>query len=131
MADDAAPSGSRKDTVGNLDELSVEELTALSEQINAKRRDKVEQARSDLMADFQKRAAALGLKFDGRLIDFPATVPSSGERKKRGTVSGGGGGSVPAKYAGPNGEQWSGRGRTPKWMQAMEAEGRSRDEFKL
>jgi DNA-binding protein H-NS len=28
-----------------------------------------------------------------------------------------------AKYRGPNGEEWSGRGRTPKWLAVLEAEG--------
>jgi DNA-binding protein H-NS len=34
-----------------------------------------------------------------------------------------------AKYRGPNGEEWSGRGRTPNWLAALEAEGRGREEF--
>jgi DNA-binding protein H-NS len=29
----------------------------------------------------------------------------------------------------PNGEEWSGRGRMPKWLAALEAEGRGREEF--
>lgn len=36
---------------------------------------------------------------------------------------------VSVKYVGPAGEAWSGRGRTPKWMAALEAQGRSRSEF--
>jgi DNA-binding protein H-NS len=36
---------------------------------------------------------------------------------------------VSVKYVGPVGEAWSGRGRTPKWMAALEAQGRSRSEF--
>lgn len=36
---------------------------------------------------------------------------------------------VAAKYQGPNGEAWSGRGLTPKWLGALIAEGRSKDEF--
>ncbi len=34
-----------------------------------------------------------------------------------------------AKYRGPNGEEWSGRGRMPNWLAALEAEGRNREEF--
>jgi DNA-binding protein H-NS len=34
-----------------------------------------------------------------------------------------------AKYRGPNGENWSGRGRMPNWLAALEAEGRGRGEF--
>lgn len=36
---------------------------------------------------------------------------------------------VPAKYRGPNGEAWSGRGKQPRWLAALVAEGRSPSEF--
>lgn len=36
---------------------------------------------------------------------------------------------VAAKYRGPNGELWTGRGLTPKWLVALEAEGRSKADF--
>jgi DNA-binding protein H-NS len=36
---------------------------------------------------------------------------------------------VPVKFRGPNGETWSGRGRMPKWLQAAEANGESRDKY--
>ena len=36
---------------------------------------------------------------------------------------------IEAKYRGPNGELWSGRGRMPKWLHTAEAEGKSRDSF--
>ena len=38
---------------------------------------------------------------------------------------------VAAKYRGPNGEAWSGRGRAPKWLEALEAQGRQRAEFSI
>lgn len=36
---------------------------------------------------------------------------------------------VAAKFKGPNGETWSGRGLTPKWLKAFEAQGRNKSEF--
>lgn len=36
---------------------------------------------------------------------------------------------VAAKYRGPNGESWSGRGLSPKWMTALIAQGRSKSDF--
>lgn len=33
------------------------------------------------------------------------------------------------KYRGPNGEEWSGRGRPAAWLAELEAGGRSREEF--
>jgi DNA-binding protein H-NS len=39
---------------------------------------------------------------------------------------------VPVKFRnGETGETWSGRGRTPRWLVAAEAAGRTRDEFKV
>jgi len=36
---------------------------------------------------------------------------------------------VEAKYRGPHGESWSGRGLMPKWMRALVAEGKSKQDF--
>jgi len=36
-----------------------------------------------------------------------------------------------AKYTGPNGETWSGRGLTPRWLSALVAQGRSKEEFAI
>ena len=38
---------------------------------------------------------------------------------------------VEAKYRGPNGESWSGRGLMPKWMKALVAEGKSKQDFAI
>ena len=34
---------------------------------------------------------------------------------------------VPVKYRGPNGESWTGRGKTPAWILAHESAGRTRE----
>ena len=36
---------------------------------------------------------------------------------------------VAAKFKGPNGETWSGRGLSPRWLSALLAQGHSREEF--
>ena len=38
---------------------------------------------------------------------------------------------VAAKYRGPNGETWSGRGLTPKWLAVLIANGRKKEEFAI
>lgn len=53
--------------------------------------------------------------------------PRSGARRK----SANSGIPVPAKFQGPNGEQWSGRGLTPRWLAALIAEGRSKEDFAI
>ena len=38
---------------------------------------------------------------------------------------------VAAKYKGPSGETWSGRGLAPKWLASLIASGRTKDEFAI
>lgn len=38
---------------------------------------------------------------------------------------------VAAKFRGPNGETWSGRGLTPKWLAALVAQGQSKEMFAI
>ncbi len=38
---------------------------------------------------------------------------------------------VAAKYRGPNGETWSGRGRPPSWLAALETQGASRETYRI
>jgi len=37
---------------------------------------------------------------------------------------------VAVKYRGLNGETWSGRGKAPRWLTNLEAQGRTREEFR-
>ena len=68
-----------------------------------------------LIADYALTAKDCG--FSG--IDKPkATVTQIKSR-----------GPAPVKYRGPNGEQWSGRGRAPGWIRAVEQIGGSRKTF--
>lgn len=36
-----------------------------------------------------------------------------------------------AKYRGPNGETWSGRGLTPRWLASLVAQGQSKEDFAI
>lgn len=36
---------------------------------------------------------------------------------------------APAKFRGPNGETWSGRGLMPRWLSALVAQGQSKEAF--
>ena len=38
---------------------------------------------------------------------------------------------VAPKYRGPNGETWSGRGLTPKWLAALIAQGQTKESFAI
>ena len=41
------------------------------------------------------------------------------------------GAAVAAKFRGPNGETWSGRGLTPRWLSSLVAQGRTKEEFAI
>jgi DNA-binding protein H-NS len=38
-------------------------------------------------------------------------------------------GKQPAKYRGPNGEEWSGRGPNPRWMKPLLVKGKTKQDF--
>jgi DNA-binding protein H-NS len=93
--------------------------TAYGEAVRQIRQTKQEEARHTTRQAIEARLQATGLSLRDL---FPELLPGrrSGET-----------GSLPPKYRGPNGEEWSGRGHTPKWLTALEATGRSRDEFRI
>ena len=64
-------------------------------------------------------ASSRGVKSKGRVA---AKVGRSKARK-------GGAATVAAKYRGPNGETWSGRGLTPRWLAGFLAEGKKKEDF--
>ena len=111
----------------DLDGMTVPQLTALIAAAEAKRRDKLEDARAALRAEMEQKAAELGIT-PGDLFSTAEQAAAKNRtrtRKQRNDT----GVKRPAKYRGPNGEEWSGRGRMPTWLVALEAEGRKREEF--
>ena len=53
-----------------------------------------------------------------------AIAKPAAKRKTAGTV-------VAAKFKGPNGETWSGRGLTPRWLSTLIAQGQSKESFAI
>jgi len=115
--------------VVDLDRMSVQQLTALIEAAEIKRREKLEEAKAALRTEVERRAAELGVSA-GDLF-APPDQPAPAERKARGRKPrSDAGAKAVAKFRNPDtGETWSGRGRTPRWLAAKEAEGRRREEF--
>jgi DNA-binding protein H-NS len=114
----------------DLDRMSVQQLTALIEAAEAKRREKREGAVSALRAEVERKATELGIS-PGELFAQTARQETTGQgtRRRRPRSDAGAKRAVAVRYRGPNGEEWSGRGRTPRWLAAQEAEGRNREEF--
>ncbi|MBP0444346.1 H-NS histone family protein [Roseomonas sp. SSH11] len=121
-----AETGTTSKVKFDLDSMTAQDLTALIAAAEAKRAEKQDEARNALIEEFREKAAQLGLPLEALLTNQSASPGPAARRTRRDA-----GGSVPARYRGPNGETWSGRGRMPKWLSAMEAEGRKREEFRL
>lgn len=109
----------------------IEKLQKQASEIRAKDFDTTVQ---DILAKMQ----AFGIT----IKDLQGTKPGRGRKpgrkpgRKAGAVaapakktSKRAGVAVAAKYRGPNGETWTGRGLTPKWLTALVADGRAKEEF--
>ena len=107
----------------DLDRMTVAELTALRDAAEAKRREKLDDAKNAVLAETRAKLAELGLTLEAVL---PSPARSEAGRKRRRDA----GQLLPVRYRGPHGETWSGRGRMPKWLQTLEAEGQNREEFR-
>lgn len=122
--------------MGNLIDIQsqIEKLQKQASDIRAKEFDKTVkeilaqmQAFGITLKDLQQAMgkAATG-KGRGKAVGKSAAKKPAAS--KRGAKAGG---TVAAKYRGPNGETWSGRGLMPKWLSALVAQGRSKQEFAI
>jgi DNA-binding protein H-NS len=115
-----------------LDNMGVEELTAVINAAEEKRREAREGAKQEAFREFEAKLNALGLSIEDALPKMRGLSPTragpvpAGARKARRDS----GKPLPVKFRGPNGEKWSGRGREPRWLAALEATGRKREEFR-
>jgi DNA-binding protein H-NS len=108
-----------------LDALTVPELNQVLKRAQSLRDDKLDSAKQDFMSRMKAEGEQLGLDL-GSL--FGGATPTKRGRKSAGEEKAERP-PVAAKYRSPNGDEWSGRGRLPKWLQAEEAEGKSRTDF--
>ena len=110
--------------VSTLNYTELDELIALAQR---EREGKLEQARRSLMAEFEEKAASIGLTPD-QLFGQGRSAPEKGKRGKKGEQP-----SVPAavKFRSPSGQTWSGRGRKPTWLTQAEAAGQSTEDFRV
>ncbi len=120
-------------TAVDLDQMSVQQLTTLIAAADARRQEKLEDARAELRAEMEQKAAELGISagdlFSKARKQAPAEQAAGKNGKRARKPRDDIGVKRAAKYRGPNGEEWSGRGRPPRWLAALEAEGRNREEF--
>ena len=120
--------------MGNLIEIQsqIEKLQKQASQIKAKEFNKTVQ---DILVKMQAFGMTLkdlqpgkGRGTKARFKTGVAAKSAGSKVKKNGekvvTV-------VAAKYRGPNGETWSGRGLTPRWLAALLAQGKTKEDFAI
>jgi DNA-binding protein H-NS len=73
-----------------------------------------------LRAKVTESAQSLGVSIH-EIFGLSAHTPKRQTRHARGKQ--------PAKYRGPNGEEWSGRGPAPRWMKPLLAKGKTKEDF--
>lgn len=74
------------------------------------------------LKDLQPGKTRVG-KAKGKIAKGAKSAPKAAKRTEKS------GPAVAAKYRGPNGEAWSGRGLTPRWLTALVAQGKTKEEF--
>lgn len=105
-----------------LDKIPLENLLTVIETAKQKHQSKQAEAKESLLSEFQERAKRMGLS----LTDL---LPAKNDKKEKEKSRKGDERAV--KYRGPTGETWSGHGKPPKWIKALESEGRKREEFQV
>lgn len=107
-----------------IDRLQKQAQEIRAREFEKKIREIVEQmqAYGITVRDIQQALSTTPLRGKGKARvaeKRPARKNSGGKRAR----------SVATKYRGPNGDTWSGRGLMPRWLTALVAQGRSKEEF--
>jgi DNA-binding protein H-NS len=107
--------------LSSLSPAEIQSLLALgSKELDRRKKE----SRGEAIAAVRKTAESYGYKLE-ELLDLGVTAAPAAEKKTRN----------PAKIlfrstVNPE-DSWSGRGQTPKWLRALESQGRNREEFRI
>ena len=107
--------------------LSYSEMDGLIELIQRERAGKMDEARRSLKAEFEAKAASIGLTPD----QIFNKSPSAQEKPRRGKNGEQQSTTAAVKFRSPSGQTWSGRGRKPLWLTQAEAGGQTAEEFRV
>jgi DNA-binding protein H-NS len=92
------------------------------------------QLKSDLERELQSRKAEELKGLRAKVAEAAHSLGVSieevlGARTRRKRVTAHARGKLPAKYRGPKGEEWSGKGPAPKWMKPLLVKGKTKADF--
>lgn len=103
---------------------TLSELEAQRAELDAKIQAAKAEAIASAVAEVKALMEAKGVTLEmlgGRKARTPRAAAAAAPKQTRSTK----GAKVPAKYQGPDGETWSGRGLRPKWLREALAAGAS------
>lgn len=103
----------------NVDGLSLSDLNELLARVNKAIQAKKDDARQETLHKLKQLAVAEGFSLD-ELVG-----KGQGGRRQRSDK----GIKLKPKYVGLNGETYTGRGPTPKWLRTLERKGEKREKF--
>jgi DNA-binding protein H-NS len=127
MARAPAEQKNADDIIAQLQGLDATNLGRIIEAATSLRSRKQAAERDAFIAKVREDAAAIGLVPEELFAPAPPAPRKSavGVTRKRGK------GVVSAQFRGPDGSEWSGRGKAPRWLAEAEKQGMSRDEFRI
>ncbi len=100
-----------------FESYSFEELLEIRKDLDTEVECRKSKEIEDLRAKIHEGAKALGISIEEIV----------GVRRHRETKHARG--KQPAKYRGPTGEEWSGRGPAPRWMKPLLVKGKTKEDF--
>jgi DNA-binding protein H-NS len=103
-----------------LSVYSFEELMDIKRDIDAEVDSRKAKEIDDLRTKVTETAQALGVSVE----ELFGLRSQNGRRQTKHAK-----GKQPAKYRGPNGEEWSGRGPAPRWMKPLLTKGKTKADF--
>jgi DNA-binding protein H-NS len=124
MARSVQPETKHEETAPlKLATYSFEELLEIKRNVESEVRSRQAKEVEVLRARVIETAQTLGVSIE-ELFGFPFRSRKNGARVTRHPR-----GKQPAKYRGPNGEEWSGRGPSPRWMKPLLVKGKTKQDF--
>ena len=104
-------------------QLQIEKLQKQATQIKAKQFHKT-------VSEIREKMAAFGITVKDLQVPSGAKAKTAVSRKTaKSTTKKITGVAVAAKYRGPEGQSWSGRGLTPRWLKSLLEGGQTKEEF--
>ena len=117
---DRNPPDDKITLIGEIaDELTAQQLKQVRQMIEEKRREKIDEAKEQVIARMREEFAELDL-------DFDEVMGVNRRRRRRDRAS-----TLPPKYRSPDGKEWSGRGYAPAWIREYEEAGGNREDYHL